>query len=73
MDTLGRRIEEMRRRRVMTQAELAIAAKVSLMTIGRLEADKIDSPRPNTVRGIAAALGVSPTWLVTGEENGLPS
>lgn len=73
MKTLGQRIEEVRRRRVMTQAELADAAEVSVMTIGRLEGDKIDTPRPKTIRRIASALNVSPQWLATGEENGLPS
>ncbi len=68
MDTLGQRLEDARRRRVMTQAELAKAAGVALITVTRLEnSGDNPSPRPATVRRLAGALGIDPAWLLFGE------
>ncbi len=69
METVGQRLEAVRRRRVMTQAELAQAAGLSLITVTRLENDSGGgNPRPMTVRRIAEALGVDPAWLMFGDE-----
>ena len=51
----------------MTQAELAQAAGVALITVTRLEnAREEPNPRPQTVRRLASALGVDPAWLLFG-------
>ena len=70
METLGQRLEAVRRRRVMTQAEVAQAAGVALITVTRLENDTgTGNPRPDTVRRLARALGVEPAWLLFGDES----
>ncbi|MDP9365380.1 MAG: helix-turn-helix domain-containing protein [Chloroflexota bacterium] len=67
METLGQRLEWARRRGVMTQAELAQAAGVALVTVTRLENDAgSGNPRPETVRRLAKALDVDPAWLLFG-------
>lgn len=68
MESLGRRIEETRRRRMMTQADLAERAHVSLITVTRLENDASTNPRVSTVRAIAEALAIDPAWLLFGDE-----
>jgi transcriptional regulator with XRE-family HTH domain len=71
LETLGQRLEDARRRKVLTQAELAQQAGVSLITVTRLENDSgTGSPRPNTVRRLAKALDVEPAWLLFGDEMG---
>ena len=69
METLGRRLRHARQRAVMTQAELAQAAGVALITVNRLENDAIEHPRPETVRRLARALGADPAWLLFGEDD----
>jgi transcriptional regulator with XRE-family HTH domain len=69
VDTLGKRIEDTRRRRVLTQAELARDAGVALITVTRLEGDKIENPRPDTVRKLARVLAVDPAWLLFGDDD----
>jgi transcriptional regulator with XRE-family HTH domain len=64
--TMGDRLRELRRRRVVTQAELAAGAGVSVATIRRIEAGAA-VPHPRTVRKLAAALGVEPVSLVAPE------
>lgn len=68
METIGQRIKASRSRSVMTQADVANAAGVALITINRLENDAVENPRPHTVRKIAAVLAVDPSWLLFGEE-----
>jgi transcriptional regulator with XRE-family HTH domain len=52
----------------MTQAALAQAAGVSLITVTRLEnAGEKANPRPDTVKKLAQALDVDPAWLLFGE------
>lgn len=70
METLGQRLEATRRQRVLTQAELAQAAGVALITVTRLENDAgSGNPRPDTVRRLAGALGVDPAWLLFGDQD----
>jgi transcriptional regulator with XRE-family HTH domain len=68
VETLGERIKYGRTRRVLTQAELAQAAGVALITANRLENDAIENPRPETIRKLAQVLDVDPAWLLFGEE-----
>jgi len=53
----------------MTQEELAAAAGVPVVTISRIENGHTGEPRPSTVRKLAKALGVDPTWLIFGAED----
>ncbi len=69
MATMGDRLADTRKQRVLTQAELAEKADVALITVTRLENSKGDvNPRADTVRRLADALGVDPAWLLFGEE-----
>lgn len=61
------RLEAARRRKVLTQEELADEAGVSPVTIHRLETGVNENPRPATVRKLALALGVDAGWLLFGE------
>lgn len=70
MESLGKRIEETRRRRLMTQADLAEQARVSLITVTRLENDASTNPRMSTIKALAAALEVDPAWLLFGDDEG---
>jgi transcriptional regulator with XRE-family HTH domain len=69
VQTMGDRLEQARKRRVMSQEELATAAGVPVVTISRIENGHTEAPRPSTTRKLAAALGVEPAWLVFGEES----
>lgn len=69
MVNLSDRLETARRRKLLTQAELAQRAGVSLITITRIENQKgAGNPRPDTVRRLAKALEVDPAWLLFGDE-----
>jgi len=71
---IGERFLIARRRKALSQKELAALAKVGVLTISRIERGEFqDMPRPATVRGIAAALDVSPGWLLFGDEQGKAS
>jgi len=70
METIGARLGDTRRRRVMTQAELATRAGMSVVTVNRLENSGPDaSPRPDTIRRLAKVLKVDPAWLLFGEDD----
>ena len=67
---IGERLHIARRRKALTQRELAERARVGALTISRIErGDFEDAPRPTTVRGLAEALGVDPAWLLFGDED----
>ncbi len=68
METFSERLAEVRRVRLMTQEELANAAKVSAATVTRLENVVDTLPHVATVKRLAAALDVDPAWLLWGEE-----
>lgn len=53
----------------MTQEELAIKAQLTVSTISRIERGN-SSPRPNTVRSLAAALNVAPEDLLAIVQSG---
>jgi transcriptional regulator with XRE-family HTH domain len=67
MPTIGERIKAARIRKVMGQAELARAAGISPVTLFRIETGA-HTPRPVTIRKIAAALGVDAAELALGAE-----
>ena len=50
-------LKAMRQEKNMTQAELAVTAKVALGTIQRVESGKIDATAVGSIRKICNALG----------------
>jgi len=61
---VGERIRYLRRRRVLTQKELAEKAGMARWrTVADIEAGR-QQPRPSTLRKIAAALDVEPSALL---------
>lgn len=70
MDDFGTRLEETRRRRLLTQAELAARAGISLIQVARLENQATANPRASTIKALAAALEVDPAWLLFGDDTG---
>jgi transcriptional regulator with XRE-family HTH domain len=62
---LGDRIKDLRRKKNLSQSELADKAGVSYAQIGRYET-KGSQPPANTLKKIADALGVSPDFLIYG-------
>ncbi len=68
-ETIGQRLRELRERKVWTQMDLAARAGVSYVTISRIENGYGDGlPRPSTIQKLAAALGVTPEYLVFGAD-----
>lgn len=67
IEHIGDRVRAVRRRRALTQAELAGTAEVSVDTVVKLENGRHE-PRPKTIRRLAAAMGVDVEVLTVGEE-----
>lgn len=66
--TIGERVKDARQRRFLTQDELSEATGIRIVTISRIENDRVESqPRLSTMKKIAEALQVSPRWLMFGE------
>jgi transcriptional regulator with XRE-family HTH domain len=63
MVSIGARIRDARRRRVLTQKELAELAGLPRVTLVRIETDR-QQPRPSTLRRLAKALGLKPQELL---------
>jgi transcriptional regulator with XRE-family HTH domain len=70
--SLGQRIQSVRKRRGLTQSELARAAGVSTSLIRKLEQDEISHTRLETAHKIAAALGIATSVLVPGGDAPVP-
>ncbi|MBV9278987.1 MAG: helix-turn-helix transcriptional regulator [Chloroflexi bacterium] len=66
-ETIGKRIERARERRVLGRTELAREAGLSYEALYLIETGK-RQPRRATIRKIAAALGIDPHDLLTGAE-----
>ncbi len=58
------RLRELREARFLTQLQLAEAARVATATIVRIEQGQV-APNFQTIRKLAAALGIEPGELVT--------
>ncbi len=72
MDSIGKRVQAARGRRVWTQEDLAREAGVPVVTISRIENDRYEErPRQSTIRKLANALSVDPAWLVFGGDSGV--
>ena len=67
-ETMGQRARRLREGAGLSQAELAQKAGVSLMTIARLEAGRI-LVLGDFLQPIAEALGVTPNYLVSGQND----
>jgi transcriptional regulator with XRE-family HTH domain len=70
--SLGQRIQSVRKRRGLTQSELARAAGVSASLIRKLEQGEISTTRLETAHKIAAALGIATSALVPGGDAPVP-
>jgi DNA-binding XRE family transcriptional regulator len=62
-ETLAKRLVELRKRRGLTQHQLAKEAGVTRETIAKLETSEVHSPAPATMATLAKFFGVSPGWL----------
>jgi transcriptional regulator with XRE-family HTH domain len=60
---IGKKVREIRTRRLLTQEELADKAGVSPSTIANIETDNRE-PHFRTIRKLAKALDVDPTELL---------
>lgn len=65
---IGERVQEVRKRRGLTQRELARATGLSLSTITKLEQGKYGDLRMETARTIAMALRIPTTDLIAGPD-----
>ena len=65
---MGQRIKQLRRQKNMTQTELAEAVGYSAVsTVCHIEKGDHDLTQ-SKIKKFAEVLGVSPTWLITGED-----
>lgn len=64
--TIGGRIRYLREVREMKQVELAVKCGLTQAAISNLETDETRKPSAPTLLRIAAALEVSPDWILTG-------
>lgn len=69
---IGARLRDIRKRRGLTQKELARAAGVSVSLVSKVEQGVIDDMRLETARQLAVALRVSTTALISRDEPGPP-
>ena len=59
---IGEKVREARKRKLLTQEQLADKAGVGVNTIIRIERNQVE-PHSRTIRKLAAALSVSPADL----------
>ncbi len=64
---IGEKLRETRKRKLLTQQQLAERSGVGIATIVRVERNQVE-PRGSTIRKLAEALGVDPHELVKPEE-----
>lgn len=70
-EPMAKRLRALRLSHVWTQEDLGEKSGVPVVTISRLENDhNVGLPRQSTVKKLALALGVSPAYLLFGEEVG---
>lgn len=66
-DTIGHRIQRARERKVLGRSELAEQAGIVYQSLYMIETGK-RTPKPATIRKIAAVLGIDPYELLKGDE-----
>ena len=64
---IGEKLRETRKRKLLTQQQLAERSGVGIATNIRIERNQVE-PRGSTIRKLAEALGVDPHELVKPEE-----
>ncbi len=64
---IGEKLRETRKRKLLTQQQLAERSGVGIATIIRIERNQVE-PRGSTIRKLAEALGVDPHELVKPKE-----
>lgn len=69
--TLGDRVVAARDAKALTQKDLARQLGVKLKTVQAWEDDRTE-PRANKVQMMSGVLGVSLTWLLNGDGDGVP-
>ena len=69
--TLGDRITAAREAQGLSQAEFARKLGVKLKTVQNWEDDRTE-PRANKAQMVSGVLGVSVSWLLIGEGDGIP-
>lgn len=70
--TLGDRITAAREAQGLSQADFARKLGVKLKTVENWEDDRTE-PRANKLQMMSGVLGVSVTWLLIGEGDGIPA
>lgn len=60
---IGDRLRDLRKRKLLTQEQLAVRSGVGIATIVRVERNQVE-PRGSTIRKLAEALSVEPEELV---------
>ena len=60
---IGDKVRGTRKRKLLTQEQLATKAEVGVNTIIRIERNHVE-PQGRTIRKLAAALGVAPSELI---------
>ncbi len=60
---IGEKVRETRKRKLLTQEQLADKAGVGVNTVIRIERNQVE-PHSRTIRKLAAALGVTPSDLI---------
>jgi transcriptional regulator with XRE-family HTH domain len=65
--TLGGRVKAVRVEKHLTQQQLAKACKIAQPSLSAIEANEVSFLKDSTLLALAAALGVSASWLSTGK------
>ena len=65
---IGEKLRDTRKRKLLTQKQLAERSGVGIATIIRIERNQVE-PRGSTIRKLAAALEVEPEELVKRSDN----
>lgn len=71
--TLAARLRSARRKTNLSARALSLRAGISHALVGMIERGSVTNPRGETLRKLAATLGVSLAWLMTGDEESRPS
>lgn len=72
-ETLGTRMQQRRLALGLTQQQVADAAGITKSAMSRYERDAFETPREVVVSAIAAALHVSPAWLLCRTDDFAPA
>lgn len=71
--SLGERVRELRERKGLSQTELAQAIGKQMLAVSQIERGKTESPRSDTLTGLAEALETSVDYLLYGHDLPAPT